>query len=398
MRRSGLLVLVAGLMGLALLPSVHGSRAGDPTSDPDRVAYLRKQFALFQSLPPARQQQIRELDQQLHTLDEAKQQRLRRVLEEYTDWLSRLSDEDRKRVTSAPGAVERLVAIKELREREWLESLPQAYRELHKAAKTYGEKADLVMRWRQEEQDREEEWQIAQKSEIKSEKFSGTFQNPEFHAQIEEFMRNLEPGLMDQERKRLRAAQKAGDEGNWIHFGRVLVRLSDDHPLLPAATPGPKTYEALPSADKEKLPRQWAKELPRSLETYSGRWPDFAVAVAKHAREKKITLPEPLGTCRKDQMPAEVQRFIDDTLARTLGKTEAGKRELEHLKQAEGQWPDYPATLMRLAKQEKLPVPGWTLPGKPDWWNVFRAKPIRPSSAAKSGPRLPAVDERSPRP
>jgi hypothetical protein len=365
-------------MGLALLPSAHGSRPGEPASDPDRVAYLRKQFALFQSLPPARQQQIRELDQQLHALDEAKQQRLRRVLEDYADWLSRLSEEDRKRVTSAPNAEDRLVAIKEIRQREWLESLPLAYRELHKAAKNYGEKADLVMRWRQEEQDREEEWQIAQKTDLGSAKVLGPFQNAEFRSQIELFARNLEPALADSERKRLRGAHTAAQEGNWVHYGRVLVQLSDRHPLRPAAVPGPKTFEALPAADREKLPPQWAKELPRALEAAAGRWPDFAVAVGKYAREKKITLPEPLGPCRKDQMPAEVQSFIDDTLARTLQKTEAGKRDLERLKQAEGQWPEYPDTLMQLAQQLKVPVPGWTLPGKPDWWNLFRTKSARP--------------------
>jgi hypothetical protein len=374
MRRSGLLILVAGLMGLALLPSAHGSRPGEPAGDADRVAYLRKQFALFQSLPPDRQEQIRQLDEQLHALDEARQQRLRRVLEEYADWLNRLSDEDRKRVTGAPDAEERLRAIKEIRQREWLESLPLAYRELHKAAKTYGEKADLVMRWRQEEQDREEEWQIAQKSEIKSERFAGTFQNAEFRAHIDQFVRNLEPVLVDQELKRLRAARKAGEEGNWIQFGHLLVVLSDRHPLLPASAPGPRTYEALPAAAKEKLPRHWAKELPKWLEPHSGKWPDFAMAVFKYARSNKITLPEPLGHCRKDQMPAEVQKFIDETLTRTLTKTEGGKRDLEHLKQAEGQWPEYPLTLMRLAKQEKLPVPGWTLPGNSDWWNIFRTK------------------------
>jgi hypothetical protein len=380
MRRSSAFMLVAGLVALASLPSAHGSRPGEPTGDPDRVAYLRKQLALFQSLPPSRQQEIRELDQQLHALDEVRQQRMRRVLEEYADWLGHLSEEDRKRVTGAPDAVPRLVAIKEIRQREWLESLPAAHREMHKAAKTLGEKADLVMRWRQEEQDREEEWQIAQKSEFRPGKFAATFQNPEFRTQIDLFTSNLEPVLTDPERKRLRAALVAADDGNWIHFGRVLVRLSDDHklsddrPLLPAVAPGPRTYEALPTADKEKLPRQWAKELPRPLATYSGKWPDFALAVSKYARQNMITLPEPLGPSRKDQMPAEVQNFINETLTRALAKTEAGKRDLEHLKQAEGQWPEYPTTLMRLAKQEKLAVPGWTLPGSPDWWNIFRTK------------------------
>jgi hypothetical protein len=187
-------------------------------------------------------------------------------------------------------------------------------------------------------------------------------------------MRNLEPVLADQELRRLRAVHKAGEDGNWIQFGHLLVALSDRHPLLPASAPGPRTYEALPAADKEKLPPHWAKELPKWLEPHSGKWPDFAQAVNKYAGQIKITLPEPLGPCRKDQMPAEVQKFIDETLTRTLAKTEAGKRNLEHLKQAEGQWPEYPLTLMRLAKQEKLPVPGWTLPGSPDWWNIFRTK------------------------
>src|SRR5262245_21568800 len=125
MKRLGILLLCSTVVALAALPAARGSRAGDV--DGDRVAALRRQFALFQSLPPQRQQQIRELDRKLHELEPPLQERLRRVMENYAAWLDRLSDEDRKRVLGALPGEDRLVAILDIRRNEWIESLPAAY-------------------------------------------------------------------------------------------------------------------------------------------------------------------------------------------------------------------------------------------------------------------------------
>jgi len=57
-----------------------------------------------------------------------------------------------------------------------------------------------------------------------------------------------------------------------------------------------------------------------------------------------------------------------------LQKSDAGKRDMQRLKEAEGRWPEYPRTVMDLAKLYKLSVPGWTLPDQKDFWDKFRIK------------------------
>jgi hypothetical protein len=384
MKRIGLLLLTAGLVGIIAVPAIPDSRGAEPAGDADRVVYLRKQFALFQALPENRQKQIRELDQQLNALDEGTQQRLRHVLEDYSAWLAGLHEDDRKRVIGQPNAEERLVVIRELRHMEWLASLPLAYRDQYKAAKTPGERADLIGKWRQEEQDREEEWQIALRNwtDLQQGRIPAPFQLEEGKRLIDHFVQNLDPALNDAERKRLQAARKAAEEGNWVTYGRVLIELSDRHPLLPAQSPGPRTVAELPPALKDKLTRMGNRPLPRQIEAASGRWPDFAWTVARFAKTYKIDIPEQLGACRKEQMPADVRAFIDRTLDKELSKNEWGRRDLERLHEAEGHWPEYPEVLMSLARQYKLVVPGWMLPGKPEFWNNFRVKRARLEQAS----------------
>jgi hypothetical protein len=43
------------------------------------------------------------------------------------------------------------------------------------------------------------------------------------------------------------------------------------------------------------------------------------------------------------------------------------------LEEAQGRWPDYPRTVMELARKYKLAVPGWTLPGPAQFWDRLRA-------------------------
>ena len=100
----------------------------------------------------------------------------------------------------------------------------------------------------------------------------------------------------------------------------------------------------------------------------------------------RITLSEPLGPINKAAMPLDVQVFVDKTLEPTLKrlersekgeKADQAKLDLERLRKAEGKWPDYPRAIMEIAKSHKIPVPGWTLPGKPELWDRFRTKPQR---------------------
>ena len=101
--------------------------------------------------------------------------------------------------------------------------------------------------------------------------------------------------------------------------------------------------------------------------------PEFAIELSKYCQKNKLTLPVPLGDCRKDQMPAEVIQYLDKTLEPARRKTDAGKVDLETLQKAQGIWPDYPKLIVELAKKHKLPIPGWTLPGPPQIWDRVRA-------------------------
>src|SRR5262245_48368529 len=81
-------------------------------SDPDHIQRLQRDWAAFRELPPPRQQQMRELDQQLHALEAPVQQRLLNTAERYADWHTRLPDDDRKRVDSAAERAAKLSVIR----------------------------------------------------------------------------------------------------------------------------------------------------------------------------------------------------------------------------------------------------------------------------------------------
>ena len=51
--------------------------------------------------------------------------------------------------------------------------------------------------------------------------------------------------------------------------------------------------------------------------------------------------------------------------------------QLDALQRASGKWPEYPKMIMELARNNRLQVPGWTLPGAPQNWDRFRAAKIK---------------------
>ena len=360
-------LLLAVVAGGAAVPASVGPRG--PATDSDRAAFLRRQLARFQALPPARQEQIRELDRQLHELDEPTRDRLFRVMEEYADWLDRLPEADRQRVKSAADANERLRVVRDLREKEWLKSLPKTYREQYAAAKP-AEQARLVEKWRLEEQERREEWVIARQhwDELKTLEVPAMFQPEDFRSQVQHFAdKRLLPRLSPEERKRVEAAR-----WNPITYGRLLVEMTDKHPILPGLPdgPDPTRFEQLPRADQTFIEKhaKLAKAV-RAINPSLHTWPEYARAVTAAAHQQKLALPVVLLPARPDEMPADVRDFINKTLTPRVKPA-----DLEKLKHAEGKWPDYPKLVLELAKQNRLSVPGSTLPGPPEGWSKFRVK------------------------
>jgi hypothetical protein len=73
-------------------------------------------------------------------------------------------------------------------------------------------------------------------------------------------------------------------------------------------------------------------------------------------------------------MPTDVVEFLDKVLEPQLRRAgEGGKADRKALADAEGKWPEYPRLIVELARKYKQPVPGWTLPGQPQFWDRLRA-------------------------
>src|SRR4051812_28698524 len=85
-----------------ILAATAATAAHDVPVNPDDPAYLRRQYAWFQTQEPARQQQLRKLHAEFQNLEPDEQARQTRIMQSYNAWLARLPEADRERVTAAP--------------------------------------------------------------------------------------------------------------------------------------------------------------------------------------------------------------------------------------------------------------------------------------------------------
>lgn len=353
---------------------------GSGALNPDDPSYIRRQFVWFQAQDDRRRQQLRKLHADFQQLDPETATELTRVMQNYNAWLTR-PNVDRSAVLNAPSAAARLEVIRNLREAEWIETLPRPDREEY--ARLEGEaRRQRVQEWRMEEADRREEWNLAQKhwAEHPLGKTPAVFQNQK--NAIELFVSHLRENMLPDEIKYLEDARLAAEEfGNYFGYALEVVRMADRHPILPGAV-GARDWATLPASVKDYLMANdkrfkdkgiIASPEIKELRKAQGRWPAFALELTKYCQKNNLTLPEQLGDCRKEKMPPEVIEFLDKTLERELRRTDAGKAELEALNKAQGTWPDYPRKIMELSRNYKLPVPGWTLPGPLREWDRFRA-------------------------
>jgi hypothetical protein len=374
---------VPAAASFCLLASAICILAADGPVNPDDPAYLRRQYAWFQAQDPARQQQLRKLHNDFQQFPPEDQARLTKVMQAYNAWLAKLPEADRQRVLAAPSAAERLEEVKRLREREWVEALPKPYRDEY-ATLDADARRQKVQEWRAEEAERHDEWAVAQKhwADDPPGKVPAVFQND--RPAIETFVARLRENLTDAERKTLDDARAAmEDYGNYFAYGFEIARLADLHPLLPWSRVGPKEWKDLPEEVRtylatndrhfraKKLGFPAGEEL-RDVRRAQGRWPDFGVELAAYCKKNNLNLPAPLGDCRKDQMPPDVVAFLDKLEAQ-LKRSGDGKADLKALEEAQGKWPEYPRLLVETARKHKQAVPGWTLPGPPQFWDRLRA-------------------------
>ncbi|MFO0849029.1 MAG: hypothetical protein U0871_10825 [Gemmataceae bacterium] len=360
--------------------------AAGPTVEPP-PADREKLTARFRSYPPARQQQLRQLDQEFHELPEAERTSVGRVLEKYAVWLDRLPDQARRAILEVPTREGRIEAIAGRLAHDRREALPVAVRgrlDRHPS----GEGLAAADEWQAADLARREEWHLARRQWEKVARPGSKpwpFDQPELARQVDEFVRAalkadvvFRPGIpkqgdlspscrlsfqevIDLKVKHLGATEN----GNWFVYGLQVYRLAERHPYLPPPVGRPPVTE----------PKQVDTKRTNLVENARnrGKWPDFAMSVADAFRKAKKPLPVPkgLGPARREEFPEPLRAFINQTLIPGLTADERAK-----LDGLEDRWPDYPQEVVRLAKKYDHPVPGVTLPGKPsEWARYYALKP-----------------------
>ncbi|VTS07372.1 hypothetical protein [Tuwongella immobilis] len=354
----------AGLLGLAML----GVATQLVSADGSDIEELRRNKALFDRLSASRQQQIRKLDADLHELPQPELDSLNTLLDRYAVWLSRLDEADRQRVMSQTGNA-RLAVIQELREKQWEQGLPAAWRA--ELAKNPHQRAEKLAAYRRMQQQFNDDWAMVIRNwdDLRQNRMPLPILTEEFRRDLVAHLELLRPQLSANELARLTTAEQRLQAGDWIVGARMIVDLSDRHPLIPGPLTGPKQYSELPKDVQQFLDQKGLTAAREPNFPGVGRWPDYAVAVSELVARKNLRLPTELGPCRPNQFSPPINAWIDRLERVTLkGKT----KDRERLQQAEGHWPDYPRVVLQLAKQHQIVFPGWTLPGPLEKWERFR--------------------------
>ena len=354
-----------------------------PTSP--RARRSRRSRGLSRSLPSGRQQAIRELDQKLHAAEPETRERLFRVLEAYGIWLDRLPETERKGVLAAATPGLRLGVIRDIREQQWLEGLPDSQRS-QLAGLSDAKKAERIQQWKEEENRQRNLWYFVRKNAeaITGVKAPWPFDTDEGRKQVLEFARaafrpdepkrsRLTPFELATYREERAAAERGG---GWVWYGKTVYDLAQSrrHELLPESAD-----RKLMVVDFDDLPPGAAKfaERPlvrKRLTPLAGRWPDFALEFLSEFRQfKQPPVPFPaLGPASVADFKEPVRVFWEKELAPKLSA-----RERSALKGLENRWPEYPREFIRLAREHDLSVPGVMLPGSPRRWDATYGDPFR---------------------
>jgi hypothetical protein len=329
-------------------------------------------------------------DRPWHEEDSTSQARSRRVLKRYDDWQRQLLESDRQKLLSTASPEDRLRLVKDLRERQWVEQLPQTYQEELKRLQTDpGKYRERITAFRKEEAERRDQWRTAFRHWEVLTRYRPQLAQlvRESGPQIEAFVKsNLLPIATPEERRRLRRAHDAlKNQGQWPLFLSTVVELADRYPVRvpPVQHEGARRFADLPAKLQEELKQRpnWPTPFARRAE---GSWPWYALGVTRFAVLRKIPLGNypPLGPTRAADFTPAVQTFIKETLIPALKPFEA-----RQLQAAVGRWPQYARLVMNLAAAHKLAVPGTTLPGPPGLWAAFRTAATGKGEALSAGNR-----------
>src|ERR1043165_6445325 len=344
---------------------------------PEQLARLRQNLQTFLALPVERRDQIIKLDQDLHQQAKATQKRLEGVMERYTNWLDRLPETYRQAIKQALDRTARLALIRELRDEMWIRSRPRTVREDY--AKLPADRrrafvADLRLKARQEHQ----EWQIASKfwQELEGKKpmpcrlsdFS-----PSVQKYVNEYLMTL---LLEKEKKELASA-----EGRWPDYPRTLVAIASNYPsaLPPKNKELPRHLDQLPAPIRQRVSVEkkggTKKKVLAELVALDNR-PGFASKVVELGTNKGIRPFEyEFWACNYKSLLPPMRNFVDQTLQPML-KDNADKKKLS---ENEGHWPWYPLTIQELAEKYHLHPPWHILPDAHLYkWDGYRPTKYQP--------------------
>jgi hypothetical protein len=249
--------------------------------------------------------------------------------------------------------------IHEIRERQWIESLPRKVREeLDKQPEAA--RSAQVSRLREQERRQHILWKRPLPAGAQAKQPA---RPDDLSAEAKAFLeKHILPHLTPGERQRYNTALGSSPE-----FPQTVKELAKHHPVLPPL-PHKKIvrFDELPDRAKVEAGskpswerRQDAWERLRRVE---GKWPEWALlfhSLLSNSQRKRMP---PLGASRPVDFPAETRDFIQTTL-----KSKVTHAEFEELGKLRGKWPDYPLHLLRLADKHKLEVPGMSLPGSAEW-------------------------------
>ena len=374
-------------VGAAVLCCATAANPGprETPLNPTDHDYLYRQHVWFQAQDPETQQRYRKLHTAYEALPADEQVRLARVLQNYQTWLARLPEADRDLVNAAPTGAERLAVVRQLREKEWVATLPIPYQQEYAALTDDTARRKKVAGWRTEAADREEDWAVAQRNWPD---FQPGRPPPALQAElpsVERFAENLRPALSNEERRQLDlAADAIHDQLVYYPFFFLVANLADAHPLCPGRVVGPKDFASLPPAvvsylaSHEKVFRKKGdfvvpvgedtKELRRAI----GRWPDFGIELTRYCRKHGLANLPPLGDCREQDMPQEVREAIK-RLRDQVKRSKEIKDHIDQLQKLDGQWPEYPLKVVEVCRKNQIPIAGWTLPGPQSAWDKLKA-------------------------
>lgn len=333
----------------------------------------------FKALPSTRQQEIRELDKQLNEQKPSVRDRLVRVLEAYAVWLDRLPEPERKGVLAAATPGLRLAVIRDVRERQWLDSLPVAQRNQLNGL-SVADRASRIGEWKKAEAERREEWGNVRlhADAIAANLAPWPFDNEQMKKNVVDYMRvtfkidepkkcRLVANEFTRYTNALANAEKNGGWA-WYDYGRESFNLARKYEgfLLPEPAENRQLcmdFSDLPQSVNKMLgdPR-----LRRKLAPYVGKWPDFPLEVHDELRALpgKFGPGPPLGPAKASDFKEPVKTFWEKELSPKLSGQEKGM-----LRMFENRWPEYPREFVRLARIHDLSVPGVTLPGSPRKWS-----------------------------